>query len=215
MLLVCICTIFTATGSTYAMRAPFEAGLHVKETYLTFHEKLINRPKTDAIVIHHVGEPASDVDANYIHRFHIKRGWAGIGYQYVIRKNGSIERGRPFDKVGAQSYGNNYHSLGICLTGNLEVDQPTPMQLKSLTKLTTALCRYYKLTPGPTTIVGHRDYNATDCPGKNMYVLLPMLRTDVQQALDKGKKKTVTVTRRNHGRNFSSSRLAGNSISSD
>ena len=52
--------------------------------------------------------------------------------------------------------------------------------LKSLTELVTALCRIYHIDPGPATIVGHRDVNSTDCPGKNLYRLLPQLRDDVE-----------------------------------
>ena len=190
----CLVIIAGIPFPSQAIRAPFEAGLHIRETYLTFNEQLIDRPKTDAIVVHHVARPDWDVDAYYIHRFHQSKGWAGIGYQYVIRKDGTIERGRPFNKVGAQSYGNNFHSLGVCVVGNLEVDDPTPAQVKSLTSLLTALCGYYDLTPNEKTIVGHRDYNATDCPGENLYKLLPEIRTQVRADLAKSTHKTQKIT---------------------
>lgn len=159
--------------------APSE-GLVIEETNFHFTEPLLVRPKTDMIVIHHVGIPDGDTSAAAIHRAHLANGWAGIGYHYVIRKNGVIERGRPLAVVGAHAYGENYHTVGINVTGNFDKEVPTDAQMKSLTELVTALCRIYHIDPGPATIVGHRDVNSTDCPGKNLYRLLPQLRDDVE-----------------------------------
>lgn len=159
--------------------APAE-GLTIEEMNFHFREPLLVRPKTDMIVIHHVGIPDGDTSAAAIHRAHLANGWAGIGYHYVIRKNGVIERGRPLAVVGAHAYGENYHTVGINVTGNFEKEVPTDAQMKSLTELVTALCRIYHIDPGPATIVGHRDVNSTDCPGKNLYRLLPQLRDDVE-----------------------------------
>lgn len=159
--------------------APSE-GLVIAETNFHFTEPLLVRPRTDMIVIHHVGIPDGDTPAAAIHRAHLANGWAGIGYHYVIRKNGVIERGRPLAVVGAHAYGENYHTVGINVTGNFDKEVPTDAQMKSLTELVTALCRIYHIDPGPATIVGHRDVNSTDCPGKNLYRLLPQLRDDVE-----------------------------------
>ena len=159
--------------------APSE-GLVIEETNFHFTEPLLVRPRTDMIVIHHVGIPDGDTPAAAIHRAHLANGWAGIGYHYVIRKNGVIERGRPLAVVGAHASGENYHTVGINVTGNFDKEVPTDAQMKSLTELVTALCRIYHIDPGPATIVGHRDVNSTDCPGKNLYRLLPQLRDDVE-----------------------------------
>lgn len=162
--------------------APAE-GLPIEETNFQFSEPLLVRPKTDTIVIHHVGVPDGDTSAAAIHRAHLANGWAGVGYHYVIRKNGLIERGRPLATVGAHAYGENYHTVGINVTGNFDKEIPTKAQLESLTELVTALCRIYHIEPSATTIVGHRDLNDTDCPGKNLYALLPQLRADVKAQL--------------------------------
>ncbi|MBP9551198.1 MAG: N-acetylmuramoyl-L-alanine amidase, partial [Veillonella sp.] len=50
----------------------------------------------------------------------VKNGWAGIGYHFVIRKDGTIERGRPLSVVGAHAQGNNLHTIGICMARNFE-----------------------------------------------------------------------------------------------
>lgn len=151
----------------------------IKETNFRFREKLLVRPKTDTIVIHHVGIPDGDTSAAAIHRAHLANGWAGIGYHYVIRKDGTIERGRPLATVGAHSQSQNYHTVGINVTGNFQKEIPTKAQIHSLEDLLFWLCKTYNLQPGPKTIVGHRDENSTECPGENLYRLLPQIRKDV------------------------------------
>jgi hypothetical protein len=46
-----------------------------------------------------------DASAEQIHGWHLGNGWAGIGYHYVIRKDGTIERGRPEWAIGSHAYG--------------------------------------------------------------------------------------------------------------
>ncbi|MBU2713926.1 hypothetical protein [Zooshikella harenae] len=48
------------------------------------------------LVVHCADTPNDrDVTAEDIHQWHIQRKWAGIGYHKVIRRDGSIENGRP------------------------------------------------------------------------------------------------------------------------
>lgn len=165
----------------------------VVETNFTFHETLLVRPKTDMIVVHHVGIPDGDTSAAAIHKAHLANGWAGIGYHYVIRKDGTIERGRPLATVGAHAEGQNYHTVGINVTGNFEKEIPTKQQIDSLETLLVFLCQTYHIQPDRMTIVGHRDVNSTDCPGRNLYRLLPEIRDDVSLALAKEKLKHVRL----------------------
>lgn len=163
--------------------APAEP-MAIKETHFQFRETLLLRPKTDMIVIHHVGIPDGDTSAAAIHRAHLANGWAGIGYHYAIRKDGTIERGRPLATVGAHAEGQNYHTVGINVTGNFEKEIPTPAQIHSLESLAAWICKIYSIVPGPSTIVGHRDVNSTDCPGRHLYSLLPQIRKDVAQQMN-------------------------------
>ena len=52
-------------------------------------------------------------------------GWAGIGYHYVIRKNGQVEIGRPDWAIGSHAYGENSHTIGVHVCGNFEIAEPT------------------------------------------------------------------------------------------
>ncbi len=123
------------------------------------------RSKTDLIVVHH--SASADVPAAEIHAWHLVRGWAGIGYHFVIRKDGSIERGRPQQAVGAHAGKKcNEHSIGICLCGNFMKELPSEPQLISLIELVVWLKNYYKASAGEIDIKLHRQVTATECPGK-------------------------------------------------
>ena len=76
------------------------------------------------------------MSAHTIHDWHLpKKGWGGIGYHYLIRADGGIERGRPEHVRGVHASRANANSIGIALTGNLETAPPTAAQLVALTRL--------------------------------------------------------------------------------
>jgi N-acetylmuramoyl-L-alanine amidase len=110
-----------------------------------------------------------DLGAVDIDRMHKARGWSGIGYHYVIRLDGTVEKGRPDSIVGAHVGGQNSGKLGICCIGGLTratgpnkgVDTRTRAQTESLVALIRALLDKH---PG-AKVVGHRDLAATQCPG--------------------------------------------------
>ena len=87
----------------------------IVETYLDIdHNQLTTRRVTDQIVIHHTGNPTDDdLSAAEIDASHKARGWACIGYHYVIRKDGTVEQGRPHWTVGAHAYGHNSHTMCV------------------------------------------------------------------------------------------------------
>lgn len=152
---------------------------YIQETNLTFVQTLQPRPQTDRIIIHHVGGTDRDVSAAEIHQWHLNNGWAGIGYHYVIRKGGTIERGRPREMIGAHCYGYNRTSIGINLVGNFEEAYPTDAQLAAGIYLTAYLCQLYNLDTSGSIIYGHRDLNSTLCPGKNLYAQLEDFKQQV------------------------------------
>jgi len=154
-------------------------GIPIKETYLEF-SSLQNRDTTDAIVVHHIGNTNRDVSAAEIDGWHKNNGWAGIGYHFVIRKDGTIERGRPMNMVGAHCYEHNWHTVGVNIVGDFEENEPEPEQLSSAADLLAALCRYYGIAPDRSHILGHRDLNSTICPGQILYDRLPRLVTMVR-----------------------------------
>ncbi len=152
------------------MKAP-----DIKDYDLTF-TSLTERFQTDYIVVHHTGNPNDDdLSAQQIHWAHQGQGWSGIGYHYVIRKDGSIEQGRPEECIGSHAYGENWHTIGVHVCGNFEEAEPTEYQIESLAYLLGWLCDKYGLNPS-TDIVGHCDLMATACPGENLYNVLDTVK---------------------------------------
>lgn len=157
--------------------------LPIQYPSLQFVSELVPRQETKMIILHHVGGTDRDVSAAEVHQWHIQNGWAGIGYHYLVHKDGTIEAGRPVYTIGAHCYGFNEGSVGICSVGNYEEAYPPQPQLDAVAKLTAMLCQRYGITPGPTTILGHRDLNETECPGAHYYALLPQVRQQIAAQL--------------------------------
>lgn len=122
------------------------------------------RKRTDAIVLHHAA--AKTASAEDIHYAHLQRDggtWAGIGYNFYIRKNGEVHEGRPLEAAGAHTTGYNSTTLGVCCEGNYDEEQTMPAaQLKALRELLA----YLKVLYPSAAIKCHRDYQATACPGR-------------------------------------------------
>ena len=152
--------------------------VNVKDTHLDYdYNALITRTKTDMIVIHHTGNPTDDdLSAKEINRSHKAQGWSCIGYHYVIRKDGTVEQGRPHWTVGAHAYGENYHTIGIHVCGNFEIGKPTQAQIEALAMLLANICNDYGLPIDKQHVVAHRDLMPTACCGKNLYSKLDTVR---------------------------------------
>ena len=139
--------------------------MEIKETKLKCGDMIPRSKVLEYIVIHHTASTAKET-VEQIHNFHINNnGWAGIGYHFYIRKDGTVYKGRDEKYAGAHCVDYNSISLGICLEDNFEIEKPTDSQLKSLSELLQHLKQKY----GNVQVVGHRDLNATACPGKNLY----------------------------------------------
>jgi len=137
--------------------------MQIVETNFRFNGSLTRRKSTKRVIIHHSASP--DVPASTIHGWHLGQKWSGIGYHFVIRAGGAIERGRPEGAIGSHSGpAGNGDSIGVVLTGNFEYDKPTEAQLDSLVWLIT---QYLEPKYGKLQVIGHKDVMATACPGKN------------------------------------------------
>lgn len=125
------------------------------------------RPRTDFIVVHCAATKASmDIGVREIRQWHVQQGWLDIGYHFVIRRNGTVEDGRPHDVIGSHVKDYNSRSLGICLVGGIDdAGKPqnnfTPAQFNSLKLLLLAQKRTYP----QAKIVGHTDLDSGKaCP---------------------------------------------------
>lgn len=142
------------------------------------------------IVVHYSATyEDQDLGVDDIRSMHKKRGFNDVGYHYVVKRDGTVQKGRPESVVGAHVAGKNSDSIGVCGIGglnratgpNVGVKNWTPAQEAAILTLLKDLKRRY---PG-ADVVGHRDLAATLCPGfdvKPWFARALMAEHDEEQA---------------------------------
>lgn len=125
--------------------------------------------RTITLIVVHCSavKPDQQSSAAQIDSWHRERGFhLGIGYHYVIRRNGDIEPGRPEWMIGAHCQNHDKHSIGMCYEGGLNArgqpaDTRTAEQKATMRRLLEHLHQRYPRA----VIVGHRDLNPQKaCP---------------------------------------------------
>lgn len=122
--------------------------------------------RIDEIIVHCSATPAGrDISAAEIRRWHLARGFADIGYHYVVKLDGTVECGRPLCRTGAHCLGHNARSVGVCYIGGCDpamrpADTRTPAQRAALKWLIMWLRAGF---PG-ARVHSHRDFAAKACP---------------------------------------------------
>ncbi len=122
--------------------------------------------KVTHIIVHCSATPeGQDVSAADIDHYHRSRGFACIGYHWVVRRDGPVERGRSESLVGAHCRGLNRCSIGVCYVGGVDAaghpkDTRTAAQRTALRHLLSELRRRYP----DARIYGHRDFAPKACP---------------------------------------------------
>lgn len=134
--------------------------MKIIETNLNFGN-LSNLGEVKRIICHNAD--ASTCSIEDIDRWHKNNGWAGCGYHFFVRKDGSIYRGRPEDKLGAHTSNYNTGSLGVCFEGKYNTEEMPEVQLKAGQELIKYLLNKYNLSKA--NVYKHKDFNNTDCPG--------------------------------------------------
>lgn len=124
----------------------------------------------DEIIVHCTATlEGRDVSVEDITRWHRERGFTTIGYHYVVLLDGTIERGRPEEQVGAHCKGHNSRSIGVAYVGGCDKamrpkDTRTVRQRASLRHLLKELKAKY-----PTaSIHGHNEFADKACPSFNV-----------------------------------------------
>jgi N-acetylmuramoyl-L-alanine amidase len=127
--------------------------------------------KINRIIIHCTATPEGrDHTAKEIDRWHREKGWASIGYHFVIRLDGTVEQGRPVEKVGAHVKGHNSDSIGVVYVGGCDKnmkpkDTRTPEQREALLETVTNLQESYP----HATVHGHNEFDkGKACPSFNV-----------------------------------------------
>ena len=157
-------------------------------------------------------DPAATVRAIYRYHA-VDRGFGDIGYHYLIDEAGRVYEGRysgtdgdpahasPGTQsvvTGAHVGGFNSANVGIALLGTLTSQPPTAAAQQSVEQLLGDLATRHGIDlTGRSTytnpvngvqwtgenVPGHRDWEATECPGGALYALLPTIRANAKARL--------------------------------
>ena len=197
-------TISSATKqppSEFVFSEPYIIGSYEKEwqkgkgdpvfPYISSTEELqaefrnVSREITE-VVVHWTETPTNkNIGSEEINEYHLASDLEGIGYHYVIRRDGSLQRGRPINMEGQHSPLNNHNnrSIGVVFVGGINVPSgtPNPENFVSVQSLTRSqfntfdhICRAFYSTFAGGQVVGHNDVDQTeDDPGFDVreYVL--------------------------------------------
>lgn len=139
----------------------------------------LNPDNVDTIVIHISDSFYGDVAT--IQRWHKDRGWADIGYHFVVTNcfptryrwdakrpdleaDGKVHAGRSLEFTGAHVKGHNSHTIGVCMIGKR--GGFTSKQIQSAIGLCKLMMDRY---PSITEIKGHYEFtDAKSCPDLDM-----------------------------------------------
>ncbi len=139
------------------------ASLGLAEGYLM--SKPTSR-RIDKIILHCTAtKEGKDYSVEHVRKWDVNdRNFADIGYHFLIRLDGTVEEGRPLDKIGAHCTGQNAHSIGIVYAGGLDsegspMDTRTPSQRNAMRSLVDYLKKKYN-----ASVHCHNEFANKACP---------------------------------------------------
>ncbi len=209
-----------AASTTQGVRIISRSQWGANPRYMTWRPEYTPVKK---FILHHTAssnnppDPAAHMRAIYYYHA-VTRGWGDIGYNFVIDQYGNIYEGRygGDNVVGAHAYGFNYGTCGISVMGTFISTPLSSRHLGALTDLIAAKGYTYQVAPAGRSyftssvygrkylynVSGHRDVNATACPGDAYYRQLPYIREVADQKYKSG---LISLT----SMDFSESVIAG------
>lgn len=130
--------------------------------------------------------------AQSIQRFHMQnRGWIDSGQQFTLTRGGHAIEGRHRSLEvlragrghvqGAHCTAQNDVAVGIENEGNYMTVAPRTQHYTALVELSVHICSQFGIRA--YQIYGHRNFNATDCPGDILYGMLPQLRQAIAERI--------------------------------
>jgi hypothetical protein len=148
------------------------------------------------IVVHHSAGNGGTLDE--IRSLHVRgNGWSDIGYHKLITNgrdiggkpstdaaDGDIFSGRPESRAGAhcsnasRGGAHNSYTLGVCVTGNFEISEPSLAQERALAVVIATWCAVYRIPIDRSHIRGHREmvgHASNNCPGRFLLARLDVI----------------------------------------
>lgn len=126
---------------------------------------------TDHIVIHcSATKPTQDIGLREIRMWHKQQGWLDVGYHFIIKRDGTVEEGRPVDTVGSHVKNHNSNSVGICLVGGVDAKMKPEANFTDAqwAALDDVVLKLRKLHP-TASVKGHNEFDkGKACPSFNV-----------------------------------------------
>ncbi|MCW2506264.1 MAG: N-acetylmuramoyl-L-alanine amidase [Actinomycetia bacterium] len=192
-------TTLTVSQAAYADGTPAVPLIHPTSEWGAVPSSVpvtvVNKPPTK-LFIHHTAS-ANSTDYSLQHAFQLARDiqadhmtrptWIDTGQHFTLSRGGHIMEGRHRslealqngheDVLSAHCVGQNDKAIGMENEGNYMQVAPSAEHYAALVDLSTYICWQYRIRP--YQVYGHRNFNDTDCPGDQLYALLPQLRADI------------------------------------
>jgi hypothetical protein len=161
------------------------------------------------MTIHHSGEPAgisttskwgTSREILRIQRYHQReKGWADIGYHYIVDRAGRVWQGRPVSYQGAHARGDaNRGNIGIVVLGNYSTGKQllNKAQRDGLKLLVLKLGQYFSIPS--TRLYTHAEIlpGHTHCPGPKLTAYARTLRAELKRHQLAGAQLTSSARRR-------------------
>ncbi|WP_342372727.1 S-layer homology domain-containing protein [Propioniciclava soli] len=201
----------SATASSYAWDNPrilSRAAWGADESLVRYG---YSRGEVTGAMIHHTAGTNSYTSAQVpailrsIQAFHVNgRGWNDTAYNVLVDKFGRAWEGRgggvnqPI--AGGHAWGvTNRRVFGISLMGNYETATPSSAMIETMNQVIAWKLQMHNVNPYGSTwgsggqdggstflpaISGHRDENATSCPGRYVYSRMGTIRSRVQTLMN-------------------------------
>lgn len=126
------------------------------------------------ITIHHDAIVSTDLRSSAdvarriesIRRSHVQRGWADIGYHYIVDPSGRVWEGRSTAFQGAHVEDNNENNLGVMVLGNFDVHAPTQAATVALERFVASRMQAYRVPL--SRVYTHKEIRSTACPGTRL-----------------------------------------------
>jgi N-acetylmuramoyl-L-alanine amidase len=119
------------------------------------------------IIIHcSATREGQQISVDTIRDWHLAKGWNNIGYHFYIDLDGTINKGRDIDKIGAHCKGHNRNSIGICYCGGVETDGKTPKDTRTQEQKDSLLnvLKTLKAMYPEAVIYSHNEFANKACP---------------------------------------------------
>ena len=116
----------------------------------------------DKLIVHCTATPQfKDFDVEDVRDWHVKgNGWSDVGYHFLIKLDGTLQEGRPMERIGSHVRGQNKSSIGIAYVGGMDkdmdewIDTRTPEQKDAIFNLLMDL----KFQFPDAVVYGHDDF---------------------------------------------------------